>query len=669
MKDLSSDNGTSLFRLRAICYLQLLLLAGLVVQSSVSQAQTVTSLSISPAQASVDIGGTKQLTATATYSNGISENVTSDVAWGSGDARTVSVSGSGIASGIATGNVAITAGYQGHTASALVSSSIGNIQWSGPITIVQGGTYSGNWKSVDPDTPAVTVATTAPVVIQNSYLTGPSDLIDDPYYGNNLTVKNVIGIGVNPNVSGLPYGMFVDAQNPVLLDVENCYFENVHYGIWVRGYSGNRDGTETITILNNRGRNILGLESNGNNGFLPGDLYWSWAHAIQLGNTPSVPGIRIAWNEIINYPYQSVVNENISMFDAGGTSSSPAEIHDNYIQGAYPYNPATGSSNGGGITTDGSGSDTVQTASAFNNVYNNQVIGTVNMGIEFGAGHDNVAYNNTVISSGLLSNGTKIPSQNVGITVYDVYGNIENGSMYNNDMHGNTVGWMCWAARCAWDGYRNDEYFPDNGSYYSTNQSISANPITLQAEDGEYAAWRAKVNSNGIVLGSTENPAGGSVMGAGAAISTTAWFNVVNTNSALCVDALDWGYSDGTVVQQYTCGTAQENQEWQFRPTDSGYYQVVNRYALIRAGNNLVWDVTGGPWATADQVHIELSSYAGETNQQWMPVSLGNGAYKFVARNSSKCLDVPGASSAVLIQLQQYDCNGTGAQSYILQKK
>jgi Ricin-type beta-trefoil lectin domain-like len=52
-----------------------------------------------------------------------------------------------------------------------------------------------------------------------------------------------------------------------------------------------------------------------------------------------------------------------------------------------------------------------------------------------------------------------------------------------------------------------------------------------------------------------------------------------------------------------------------------------------------------------------------------MPVSVGNGAYKFVARNSSKCLDVPGASSAVLIPLQQYDCNGTAAQSFTLQGK
>jgi len=658
------NDSIPLFRLQAIYYSPFLLLSFFVVHSSLILAQSLTSLSLSPNQPSVNIGGTTQLTATATYSNGSSNNVSGSVAWTSADPRIVSVSGSGVASGIATGNVAITASYQGQTASASISSSIGNIQWSVPLIITQGGTYSGNWRSTDPNTPAVTVATTAPVLIQNSYVTGPNDLISDPYYGNNLTVKNVIGIGVNPNVLGQSNGTFVNAQNPILLDVENCYFETVSFGIWVRGYAGNRNGTETITILKNRGRNVLGLESNGNNGYLAGEGNWAWAHAIQLSNMSSVPGITVAWNEIVNYPNQSLVNENISLYDAGGTSSSPAEFHDNYIQGAYPYNPATDSYNGGGFTTDGSASDTVQTSSAYNTVYNNQVVGTVNMGIEFGAGHDNVAYNNTVISSGLLPNGTKIAAQNVGITVYDVYGNMENGTMYNNDMYGNTVGWMCWASRCAADGYRNDEYFPNNESYYSTNQSISANPITQQAEESEYSTWLAKISSSGTVLGP-----GGSGGGQSSSISTTAWYNIVNTNSALCLDGASWGISNGTVLQQYTCGAAQTNQEWQFQATDSGYYQVINRNALILTGNLLVWDVTGGPPATADQVKIQLWSSWGGTNQQWMPVSLGNGVYNFVARNSSKCLDVPNASTAVYTQLQQYDCNGTGAQSYTLLQK
>jgi hypothetical protein len=36
---------------------------------------------------------------------------------------------------------------------------------------------------------------------------GPADLIDDPDYRDNLTVKNVIGIGISLNVSGQSYGV------------------------------------------------------------------------------------------------------------------------------------------------------------------------------------------------------------------------------------------------------------------------------------------------------------------------------------------------------------------------------------------------------------------------------------------------------------------------------
>jgi hypothetical protein len=665
---------SALFRMaNPLCFGVILLFAGML-RPAMSEGQSLTALSISPRQPMVDIGGTTQLAATATYADGSSNDVSDRASWSSSDARVVSISGGGLASGSATGNAAITASYQGQMATAIVASSIGNIQWSGPVTITRGGTYSGNWKSIDPQTAAVTIATTEPVVIQNSYVTGPSDLIDDPYYGNQLTVKNVIGIGVNANVKGQANGVFVDAQNPALLDVEHCYFESVRFGVYVRGYAGNRDGTETVTIVNNRGRNMLGLESDGNNGYLPGESRWQWAHAFQLSNVTSVPGIQIAWNEIVNYPFQSLVNENINMYDAGGTASSPAETHDNYIQGAYAYDPAVDSYNGGGFTTDGSGSDTVATASSFNNVYNNQIVGTVNIGIEFGAGHDNAAYNNRVVSSGLLSNGTKIFAQNVGLSLYDVYGNIQNGSMYNNNMYSNTVGWMCWAARCAWDGYRNDEYFPDNNSYYSTNQSISSVPISLQAERAEYPAWLAKVNAAGMVVGPVvastgSNPGAGTGGGSGSTISIAAWYKIVNQNSSLCIDASSWGYANGTVVQQYTCGGAQGNQEWQFQPTEGGYYQVMNRNALSSAGLHAVLEVSGGPWATANQVGIQLWNFAGATNQEWMPIPLGNGVYKFVARNSSKCLDVPGASSAVLIPLQQYDCNGTVAQSYTLQEK
>jgi uncharacterized protein YjdB len=128
----------------------LLLLGFFVLQPSFGQAQTVSSLSITPSAPAVNIGGTTQLTVTATYSNGSSSNISSGVTWTTADTRLVSVSGSGVVSGIASGNVGITASYQGHTASTSVTSSLGNISWSGPITITKGGTYSGNWKS-DPE--------------------------------------------------------------------------------------------------------------------------------------------------------------------------------------------------------------------------------------------------------------------------------------------------------------------------------------------------------------------------------------------------------------------------------------------------------------------------------------------------------------------------------------
>ena len=104
---------------RALCYLPLLLLA-VSFPPALSQAQSLTSLSISPNQPSVVIGGTTQLTATATYTDGSSNDVSSSVAWSSADPRVASVSGSGVASGSATGNVAITASYQGQTKARLI---------------------------------------------------------------------------------------------------------------------------------------------------------------------------------------------------------------------------------------------------------------------------------------------------------------------------------------------------------------------------------------------------------------------------------------------------------------------------------------------------------------------------------------------------------------------
>lgn len=214
----------------------------------------------------------------------------------------------------------------------------------------------------------------------------------------------------------------------------------------------------------------------------------------------------------------------------------------------------------------------------------------------------------------------------------------------NNNVTGslsvpNTGGWQNWTT------------VSKGGVSLSAGQHILK--WVTDAAGGNYNWLNVSLVSPPTFQPPTNTPTGG--------ISTTAWYNVINQNSGSCVDAAGWGTTNGTIVQQWTCGNAQFNEEWQFQTTDSGYYKVINRNAPA-----LAWDVTGGAGATGDGVKIQLWTYAGGTNEQWLPVALGGGFYKFVARHSGKCLDVTGVSTANGVQLQQWTCTGGVAQSFRL---
>ena len=141
-------------------------------------------------------------------------------------------------------------------------------------------------------------------------------------------------------------------------------------------------------------------------------------------------------------------------------------------------------------------------------------------------------------------------------------------------------------------------------------------------------------------------------------ISSTAWYTVVNQNSGKCLDARAAGTVSGTAIQQYACNSTNA-QQFQFQPLTGSYRRVNNRGNSAQA-----LDVTGV--STADSAPIQTWTYGGGNNQQWTPVSEGNGYYHLVNRNSGKCLDVPGAATADSVQLVQFTCNGTAAQSYRL---
>jgi hypothetical protein len=238
-----------------------------------------------------------------------------------------------------------------------------------------------------------------------------------------------------------------------------------------------------VKINRNRFLNIDGRLSDGNGGYQGGGVHQR-AQAINLDKVQNVAGVEIAWNEIINEPYKSRVEDNINLYQSSGTSSSPIRIHDNYIQGAYNADPANDPSFAGGGILLGDG----QTGSGYAEAYNNVVVSTTNYGIAISGGHHQKIYNNRVISSGLLPDGRRIAAQNTGIYIWD-YHNAGSG-FNNNSGFGNLVGWMRTHPNGPFAPGRADWWVPDASSW-TENLHWSPDP-TLAMEAAELPAWKAR---------------------------------------------------------------------------------------------------------------------------------------------------------------------------------
>lgn len=71
---------------------------------------TLSSITVSPVNTSIAAGATRQYTATGTYSDGTTHNITGTVTWTSNYPNVATISTTGLATGIASGTTVITAG-------------------------------------------------------------------------------------------------------------------------------------------------------------------------------------------------------------------------------------------------------------------------------------------------------------------------------------------------------------------------------------------------------------------------------------------------------------------------------------------------------------------------------------------------------------------------------
>lgn len=105
----------------------------LTVSPPTSSGATVSSVALTPANASISAGSTQQFTARATYSDGTLQDVSSSAIWTSSATLTATVNGTGLATGVAAGTASITAtsgGVPGR-ATLTVTTSSGNGGGSG----------------------------------------------------------------------------------------------------------------------------------------------------------------------------------------------------------------------------------------------------------------------------------------------------------------------------------------------------------------------------------------------------------------------------------------------------------------------------------------------------------------------------------------------------------
>ena len=327
----------------------------------------------------------------------------------------------------------------------------------GPITITQGGTYTGVWVG-NGSGPTVRIATSSPVVIENSMVknTGAASLIDASYPGAQLTVRRTTLEGAPGSVGKAVYGNGFKSVR-----VENC---TINYTWGIRLDAIQAGGT--IVVTRNKGRNMQLNTADR-------------SHFFQAANHTQQPAlIDVSWNEIVNEFGKSGVEDVINMYGAGY-----AKIHDNYIQGAYPESIGGGYA-GSGIMLDSGAHD--------NEVWGNIVVDTVNAGIGIASGRNNSVHDNRVVFDGRDDGGNLFAAANIGIYVWNYDANPTWG---NNHATRNMVGWV------KANGQRNDLWLPDApSSDYATNSAL-ANPISRATEQSEYQSWLAKLASNGISVG------------------------------------------------------------------------------------------------------------------------------------------------------------------------
>lgn len=224
---------------------------------------------------------------------------------------------------------------------------------AGPLVITAGGDYEGGTYS----TPLI--KTSSLVWINRANFTvGVTAAIGDTSATSRPNV-----IFTNCTFNGLPARYGFANWSLAGLKIEHCSFETT--GVVVLDA-----GAPSVLIRYNKVHNISGALTS---------TTCNKVSAFQLDKIHS-PNIEISWNQAIHDP-GSAVEDVISFAQSGGTPTSRAKIHDNYIKGQYAY-PANHNSSGSGIMCFDPAGGVNLNLHGYTDCTNNYVCNVANAGID-----------------------------------------------------------------------------------------------------------------------------------------------------------------------------------------------------------------------------------------------------------------------------------------------
>jgi hypothetical protein len=330
-----------------------------------------------------------------------------------------------------------------------------------PIRITAGGTYSGCYASTSTGTPAVTLATSQPVTLDHARVIAKGTGVQDTVTGTRLKVVDATFEQSNPGA--VVAHRAIELRQPASFVAEHNRFTDGD-GIWIGGGTVN-----PLTVRYNLATNI---------GRYPHPTSPNCCVQFLQLDSVTTPAGEIAWNHTRNTSGQSGVEDNINLFQSGGSDSAHRiDIHHNLIDGAYPSSPSNTTFTGGGILgSDGTGSF------GHTNVHDNTVVSTTNYGVGAAGGTDVHLSNNVTVNDALGSDSSTHYYSEFGqaISIHTLTASDATNNKYNWRRDSTASQWPCWM-----------------GSFCSGSTQVST--TEQQARD----AWTASVPASAQPIGPT----------------------------------------------------------------------------------------------------------------------------------------------------------------------